>query len=74
MKKQDKRQENKEDEEREETTREENKELDDMNDQVTCGSFQYAIGQELATVGTGCEVWLERFKLFVNTKNLKEFK
>lgn len=61
-----------ENEEEKETRKEEREEKDEMNDQVTCGSFQYATGEELATVGTWWEMWLERFKLYVHAKNLQD--
>ena len=41
-----------------------------MNEQVTCGMFQYATGEELTTVGSRWEMWLERYKLYVHAKNL----
>lgn len=42
----------------------------EMNEQVTCGMFQYSTGEELTTVGSRWEMWLERFKLFVHAKSL----
>ncbi|RNA41951.1 hypothetical protein BpHYR1_001591 [Brachionus plicatilis] len=45
---------------------------EEMNDQVTCGAFQYATSKELATVGPRWEMWLERFKLYVHATNLQD--
>jgi hypothetical protein len=43
-----------------------------MINEITCGAFQYSTGEELTTVGTRWEMWLERFKLFVHAQDLEE--
>jgi hypothetical protein len=43
----------------------------EMNE-ITCGLFQYSTGEELTTVCTRWEMWLERFKMYVHAKDLEE--
>ena len=43
-----------------------------MIDNATCGSFKYNTGEELSTVGSLWEMWLERFKLYIVAKNLPD--